>query len=56
MHYFALHNWSKFETIFTTFWEVTSKKPLGSSLKWYFLLVRKLCKDENSGITSQIIT
>ena len=48
MHYFGLHQWSKFKTNLTTFQGVTSKKPHKSSLKWYFLLVRKHLKFENS--------
>ena len=51
MRYLALHDWLKFQTNLTTFQGVMSKEPPGSSLQWYFLLVRKHLKYENSGIT-----
>ena len=54
MHCFAFHYFSNFQTILTTFQGVTSKKPPGSSLKWYFQLLRKLLKYENLGITNQM--
>ena len=41
MHYLALHHWSIFQTNFTLFGRVMAKKPLKSSLKSCFLLLRK---------------
>ena len=53
MNYFALHRWSKFKINLTTFQGVISKKPPRSSLNWYFLLVRKHLKFENSGTKNE---
>ena len=53
MHYFALYRWSKLKTNLTTFQGVTYKKPPRSNLKWYFLLVGKHSKFENSGTTNE---
>ena len=46
MHSFVLHHCSKFQTILITFQGVTFKKPPRSTVKWYFLLVRKLLKEK----------
>ena len=51
MHYNALHHWSKFETKLT-FQCVKTKKPPRSSLKLYFLLVRKHLKFQNLKTTN----
>ena len=52
MHYVALHHWSKCKTNLTTFQWVMSKKLPRSSLKLYFLLVRKHLKFQNSRATN----
>ena len=39
MHHIALHHYSKFQTKFLIFPRFKPKKPVRSSLKWYFLLL-----------------